>query len=62
MTVLTSKDNPKVRHWRKLAEDPRYRRAQKRALIEGPRLLTAALPDCDRVKSAPNFVRRHFKT
>jgi len=26
------------------------------------RLLTAALPDCDRVKSAPNFVRRHFKT
>jgi len=32
-----------VRHWRKLAEDPRYRRAQGRALIEGPHLLQAAL-------------------
>ena len=43
MIVLSSKDNPKVRHWRKLAEDPRYRRAQRRALIEGPHLLQAAL-------------------
>lgn len=43
MTALTSKDNRRVRHWRKLAEDPRYRRAQKRALIEGPHLLAAAL-------------------
>ena len=43
MSVLTSKDNPKVQHWRKLAEDPRYRRAEKRALIEGPHLLQAAL-------------------
>jgi TrmH family RNA methyltransferase len=43
MSVLTSKDNPKVQHWRKLAEDPRYRRAEKRALIEGPHLLEAAL-------------------
>ena len=43
MTILSSKDNPKVRHWRKLAEDPRYRRAQRRALIEGPHLLQAAL-------------------
>lgn len=43
MTMLTSKDNPKVRHWKKLAEDPRYRRAEKRALIEGPHLLAAAL-------------------
>jgi TrmH family RNA methyltransferase len=43
MTALTSKDNPRVRHWRKLAEDPRYRRAQKRALIGGPHLLAAAL-------------------
>jgi TrmH family RNA methyltransferase len=43
MTVLTSKDNPRVRHWRKLGEDARYRRAQKRALIEGPHLLAAAL-------------------
>ena len=43
MSVLTSRDNAKVQHWRKLAEDPRYRRAQKRALIEGPHLLEAAL-------------------
>ena len=43
MSVLSSKDNPKVRHWRKLAEDARYRRAQKRALIEGPHLLQALL-------------------
>lgn len=43
MTVLTSKDNPKVRHWQKLGEDARYRRSKKRALIEGPHLLAAAL-------------------
>jgi TrmH family RNA methyltransferase len=43
MSILTSKDNPKVQHWRKLAEDARYRRAEKRALIEGPHLLEAAL-------------------
>ena len=41
--MLTSKDNPKVRHWRRLAEDPRYRRTERRALIEGPHLLAAAL-------------------
>jgi TrmH family RNA methyltransferase len=41
--VLSSKDNPKVRHWQKLAEEGRYRRAKKRALIEGPHLLAAAL-------------------
>lgn len=43
MSVLTSKDNPKVRHWQKLGEDARYRRAKKRALLEGPHLLAAAL-------------------
>lgn len=43
MTVLTSKDNPRVRRWRKLAEDSRYRRKERRALIEGPHLLAAAL-------------------
>ncbi|HVJ13579.1 MAG TPA: RNA methyltransferase, partial [Burkholderiales bacterium] len=41
--VLGSRDNPKVKRWRKLAADPRYRRAEKRALIEGPHLLAAAL-------------------
>ena len=43
MTVLTSKDNPKVKRWIRLARDARYRRSEKRALIEGPHLLSAAL-------------------
>jgi TrmH family RNA methyltransferase len=43
VTVLTSRDNPKVRRWAKLATDARYRRSEKRALIEGPHLLAAAL-------------------
>jgi RNA methyltransferase, TrmH family len=41
--VLTSRDNSRVRHWKKLAEDSRYRRTEKRALIEGAHLLAAAL-------------------
>jgi RNA methyltransferase, TrmH family len=41
MSVLTSKDNPKVKHWAKLASDARYRRSEKHALIEGPHLLAA---------------------
>ena len=43
MSVLTSRDNPKVKRWAKLAADARYRRSEKRALIEGPHLLKAAL-------------------
>lgn len=43
MAVLGSRDNPKVKRWRKLAAEARYRRAEKRALIEGPHLLAAAL-------------------
>jgi len=43
MAVLGSRDNPKVKRWRKLAADARYRRAEKRALIEGRHLLAAAL-------------------
>ena len=43
MTVLTSKHNPKVKRWIRLATDARYRRTEKRALIEGPHLLAAAL-------------------
>ena len=41
MTVLTSKDNPKVRHWAKLASDARYRKSEGRALLEGPHLVAA---------------------
>ena len=40
---LTSKYNPKVRHWAKLARDGRYRKSEGRALIEGPHLVQAAL-------------------
>ena len=43
MSVLTSRDNPKVKHWAMLAKDTRYRRTERRALIEGPHLLAAAL-------------------
>ena len=43
MSVLTSRDNPKVKRWAKLVEDARYRRSEKRAVIEGPHLLAAAL-------------------
>jgi len=42
VTVLTSKDNPKVKRWIRLASDARFRRSEKRALIEGPHLLLAA--------------------
>ena len=42
MGALTSRDNPKVKRWIRLAGDARYRRAEKRALIEGPHLLAAA--------------------
>jgi len=43
VTSLTSRDNPKVKRWIRLAGDARYRRTEKRALIEGPHLLAAAL-------------------
>lgn len=43
MSVLTSRDNPKVKRWMKLATDSRFRRSEKRALIEGPHLIEAAL-------------------
>lgn len=43
MNVLSSRDNPRVKRWANLAADPRFRRTEKRALIEGPHLLAAAL-------------------
>lgn len=39
---ITSRDNPKVKHWAKLASDGRYRKSKGRALIEGPHLVEAA--------------------
>jgi len=41
MTVLTSKENPKVKHWARLASDARYRKSEGRALLEGPHLVAA---------------------
>ncbi|MBV8030278.1 MAG: RNA methyltransferase [Betaproteobacteria bacterium] len=39
--MIRSRDNARVKHWAKLARDARYRRSQRRALIEGPHLLEA---------------------
>jgi len=41
--VLTSRDNPRIKRWAKLAADPRLRRKEGRCLIEGPHLLAALL-------------------
>jgi TrmH family RNA methyltransferase len=43
MSLLRSRDNPRVRRWHALAHDPRARRAERRALLEGPHLLAAYL-------------------
>ena len=43
MSILTSRDNPRVRRWQALASDARTRRKEKRALIEGEHLVAAYL-------------------
>jgi len=43
MSPLRSRDNPRVRRWRALTHEARARRAERRALIEGPHLLAAYL-------------------
>ena len=43
MNVLRSRANPRVRRWHRLVRDSKARRAQARALIEGPRLVGACL-------------------
>ena len=43
MNVLRSRANPRVRRWQRLVRDTKARRAQARALIEGPRLVEACL-------------------
>ena len=43
MTVLRSRDNPRVRRWTKLARDARLRRTERSALIEGTHLIAAWL-------------------
>jgi TrmH family RNA methyltransferase len=41
--VLRSRDNPRVRRWRRLQRDARLRRTERRALLEGAHLLAALL-------------------
>jgi len=43
MTVLRSRDNPRLRRWIRLAADPRTRRREGCAIIEGPHLVAASL-------------------
>jgi TrmH family RNA methyltransferase len=48
MTVLRSRDNPKVKRWMRLATDGRFRRKEGCALVEGPHLVEAGF---DRIKN-----------
>jgi TrmH family RNA methyltransferase len=43
MPVLRSRDNPRVRRWRELVADPRARRRERSAVIEGVHLLSSYL-------------------
>jgi TrmH family RNA methyltransferase len=43
MSILRSRDNPRVRRWRALAHDARARRGERRALLEGAHLIEAYL-------------------
>jgi len=51
MSILTSRDNPRVRRWRDLARDAGERRKQRRAIIEGENLIAAFLESGREVKS-----------
>jgi TrmH family RNA methyltransferase len=41
--VLRSRENPRVKRWAKLATDGRFRRQERRVLVEGPHLVGEAL-------------------
>jgi TrmH family RNA methyltransferase len=43
MTVIRSRDNPRVKRWVRLAADSSLRRSEKKALIEGPHVVAEAL-------------------
>jgi len=43
MTMIRSRDNPRVKRWAKLATDSRFRKSEQRILIEGPHLVAEAL-------------------
>jgi len=43
VSIIRSRDNPRVKRWAKLASDARFRRSEARVLIEGPHLVAEAL-------------------
>ncbi len=43
MTVIRSRDNPRARRWAKLGRNARFRRTERRVVLEGPHLVAAAL-------------------
>lgn len=51
MSILTSRDNPRVRRWQELARDARARREHRRAIIEGENLIVAFLESGREVES-----------
>ena len=51
MSVISSRDNPRVRRWRDLARDARERRKLGRAIIEGENLIVAFLESGKEVES-----------
>ncbi len=51
MSLLRSKENPRVRRWHALAHDARRRREERSALIEGAHLLAACLDAGTRPKA-----------
>ncbi len=42
--MITSRDNPRVKRWARLAQDARLRRKERRAIVEGPHLVALAEP------------------
>ena len=51
MSVIASRDNPRVRRWRSLAQDAATRRKEGSALVEGAHLVAACLESGRVIKS-----------
>jgi TrmH family RNA methyltransferase len=51
MTVISSRDNPRVHRWRDLVRDAAERRKEKSAVIEGAHLVTACLDSRTPIKA-----------
>ena len=41
--MISSRDNPRIKRWMRLAQDARFRKKERRALVEGPHLVSALL-------------------